>query len=163
MKWVPKGIGKGKWTHGFSRKKETRYLYRIFERLHQRCRNKNRSGYKNYGGRGISVAPEWDHPSKFKAFFDHVGHRPSSAHTLERIDNNGNYAPGNVRWATRAEQQRNRRNNVWITYGGETLCRKDAAKKYGIPDWTLKKRLKCGWSVKDALTLPVGSVKRYKK
>jgi hypothetical protein len=152
----------GRWTHGLSRRSDTRYLYRIFERLFQRCYNPNHKAYANYGGRGIRIAPEWDHPSRFPEFFSHVGHRPTNKHTLERIDNNGWYAPGNVRWATRKEQQRNRRNNVLLSFNGETLCRKDMAAKYGIPDCTIKKRLASGWPIKDALTIPVGTFKKYK-
>lgn len=161
MAYKSKGIGRGKWTHGFSRSQETGYLYRIFGRLFQRCRNPNHKAYKDYGGRGIDLAPEWDHPSKFKSFFEHVGHRPSPNHTLERINNNLGYIPGNVRWATRREQQRNRRNNIMITFDGVTLCRKDMAARAGMSDSTLKKRLKNGWSLEHALTIPVGSMWRH--
>ena len=72
-----------------------------------RCENENDSSYPDYGGRGIRIAPEWRH--NFEAFLAHVGRRPSEDHTLDRIDPDGDYRPGNVRWATRPEQQRNRR------------------------------------------------------
>ena len=154
-KYIPNGKGKGKWSHGFSRKPETRYLYRVLERMIKRCNDESGRPFKDYGGRGIAVCDEWDHPSKFPAFLAHVGHRPTAKHTIERIDNNRGYEPGNVRWATRAEQMRNTRRTVFLTFRGETLCRRDMANKYGIPDCTVKKRLKKGWSLAEALLKPV--------
>lgn len=71
-----------------------------------RCYNKNYEGFANYGGRGIKVCDEW--LNDFAAFFKYVGNKPSPRHTLDRIDNDGNYEPGNVRWATKSEQQMNR-------------------------------------------------------
>lgn len=154
-KYIPNGKGKGKWSHGFSRKPETRYLYRIMERMIRRCGQTDSKQFKDYGGRGITVCEEWNHPSKFLAFFMHVGQPPTPKHTIERIDNNRGYEPGNVRWATRAEQMRNTRRNVFITFRGETLCRRDMANRYGLPDWTVKKRLKNGWTLEDALLKPI--------
>jgi hypothetical protein len=73
----------------------------------QRCTNPNEAGYKNYGGRGIRVCDAW--LSSFEAFYAHVGPKLSPKLSLDRIDNDGNYEPGNVRWATRSEQRMNRR------------------------------------------------------
>lgn len=73
--------------------------------MRQRCTNPNRRGYNNYGGRGIKCLF-----SSFKEFINHIGPRPSPQHSVDRIDTNGHYAPGNVRWATSKEQNRNRRN-----------------------------------------------------
>lgn len=75
--------------------------------MKQRCFNPNNKRYKDYGGRGIKVCDEW--VNDFKSFYNYIGERPSSNHSLDRIDNNGNYEPGNVRWSTYEEQNNNRR------------------------------------------------------
>lgn len=108
--------------------------YRIWTAMKQRCLNPVHVGYPRYGGRGITVHPEW--MESFESFFDHVGHRPGLEFSLDRIDNDGNYEPGNVRWATRSEQAQNRQrrttcrnglhaftpeNTLW--YRGHRRCR----------------------------------------
>jgi hypothetical protein len=75
--------------------------------MKSRCYTPSTGSFKNYGGKGVTVCDEWRRD--FVAFAMHVGHPPSDAHTLDRINPFGNYEPGNVRWATQAEQQRNRR------------------------------------------------------
>lgn len=81
--------------------------YRIWQQMIQRCHNPKRPQYRYWGGRGIVVCDLWRH--SFVQFFADVGLRPSAQHTLDRIDNDGNYEPGNVRWATLSQQSGNRR------------------------------------------------------
>jgi len=80
--------------------------YRIWRAMIARCRNPNVKSYPHYGGRGIKVYEPW--LTSYLEFLAHVGRRPSPQHSIDRIDNDSDYRPGNVRWATRAEQNRNR-------------------------------------------------------
>jgi hypothetical protein len=103
--------------------------YRSWCSMIQRCTNQENPNYKNYGARGIKICERW---RDFATFLADVGHRPSPAHTLERDKNDGNYEPGNVRWATRAEQLRNTRRTVRVRTNGRDICLKDAAKEVGV-------------------------------
>jgi hypothetical protein len=89
------------------------------------------------------------------AFFADMGPRPSPAHQLDRINGDGNYEPGNVRWATMLEQSRNKRNNRWIEYDGERLLASQWAERLRVPEHRIKDRLRRGWSVEMALMAPV--------
>jgi hypothetical protein len=90
-------------THGFSYRSE----YFSWNNARMRCFNKNSESYPLYGGRGITMCEEWR--SNFAAFLAHIGPKPSSKHSIDRIDTNGHYEPGNVRWATAKQQAANRR------------------------------------------------------
>lgn len=103
--------------------------YSVWKAMRQRCNNSNHPRYKDYGERGVKVCRRWD---VYSNFLDDMGRAPSSKHSLERIDNNKGYFPRNVRWATPAEQNRNSRQNVWITRNGKTLCVADWCKELGI-------------------------------
>ena len=115
----------------------------------QRCYNPKNVSYTNYGERGITFCF-----NSFREFYAHMGDRPDNT-TLERLDNNGNYAPGNVVWATKKVQARNRRNNVYLTLDGKTQCVSAWAEQQGLSQRTLAIRLQRGWSVERALTTPV--------
>jgi hypothetical protein len=127
--------------------------YVPWKQMLQRCTNPRNHLYPRYGGRGIKVHWSW---YDFDCFLLDMGGRPSMDHSLERTDNGGDYVPENCRWATAAEQAKNRRDTRRIEYLGETLCLKDWARRYGIGYTTLLHRLKLGLSMESALTTPVG-------
>lgn len=130
-------------THGASSEKDPRAAeYRSWMAMRARCNNPNVAAYKDYGGRGIRVCAEWD---DFEAFYRDVGPRPDPKHTLDRYpDGNGDYKPGNVRWATRAEQNQNTRANVKVTVGGVELCMTEAARRAGLSLSTVRYRKRTG-------------------
>jgi hypothetical protein len=117
----------------------------------QRCCDPTFVYYSYYGGRGITVCERW---RDFSNFYADMGPRPTPQHTLDRIDNDGPYAPKNCRWATRQEQARNRRSNRMLTHNGETLCLSEWAERIDLPANALYMRLYNGWSTEQALTRP---------
>lgn len=123
--------------------------YRSWCGLKKRCLNKFDKEYPRYGGRGIRVFRGWI--KSFKAFLRHVGRRPSPLHSLDRIDNSVGYIPGNLRWATRSQQQRNTRRNVNLTIGRRTMCLKAWSDISGISPETISLRIRRGWSPEKAV------------
>ena len=134
-------------THGMSNRSE----YKIWLGIKKRCENPICPAYRHYGGRGIYLAEEFQ---DFERFLAHVGPRPNNT-SLDRIDNNGPYAPGNVRWTTRKVQARNSRHNHLLTYNGKTQPISAWAEELGFKKNTIGARLKYGWPVEMALTEPV--------
>lgn len=135
-----------------SRKNNFR-LYRVWDGIIQRCCNPNAKNYHNYGGRGISVCDEWR--TDFSVFEEYcISNGWKEGLQIDRVNNNGNYCPGNIRFVTQAENLRNKRTNHMITFNGETLCAADWCERFSIDDSTLWRRLTSGWSVEDALTKP---------
>ena len=136
-------------THGLSGSPEFFVWYDMI----RRCYDTARPHYVRYGRRGISVCSRWR--DSFATFYDDMGPRPSSAHSIDRIDNEGDYEPDNCRWATLHEQSRNTRRNHNLTHNGITMCITDWANRVGVDRRTITKRLNRGWSVELALTTPV--------
>lgn len=104
-------------------------------------RSRQTARYDDYAGRGISVCERWE---DFRNFLADMGRAPSDEHSIDRIDVNGNYEPGNCRWATRAEQMANRRNNVFVVVDGERLTVAQAAQRLGIKYGTVFRRVREG-------------------
>lgn len=126
--------------------------WKIWCNVIDRCENSKSTYYRDYGGRGISIHPSWRHD--FSSFYQAVGPRPSPKHSLDRIDNDGDYAPGNVRWATKTQQARNCRWNQHLTINSERKTIAEWAEIAGIKYATFWGRVKNGWP-KHRLFLPV--------
>lgn len=124
--------------------------YATWRHINARCKNPNNKSYKGYGGRGITVCSRWD---DFLLFLADMGTRPDN-HSIDRIDNNGNYTPDNCRWATNHQQARNKRNNVNITWDGRTQCLSDWANELGMSKATISQRLD-KWGVERTMTQPL--------
>lgn len=129
-------------------------LYHCWEAMNQRCYNSNNPGFPGYGGRGIKVCDRWR--NSFVSFADDVGPRPTPKHSIDRWpSNDGNYEPGNVRWATNREQLLNRRNNIRLTCDETTLLLTEWVERTGIPWCTIYARIQRGWDATKALKTPV--------
>lgn len=144
------GHNNGQWnvTHGMTGTP----TYRTWNHMLDRCRNPKCGDWPDYGGRGIKVCPEWE--ASFEAFHKDMGDKPEGM-TLDRIDVDGDYTPGNCRWATDKEQARNTRTNVLVEYRGETHPISEWAEIIGMEYRTLYTRIvKLGWDVERAIEEP---------
>lgn len=125
--------------------------WRSWNGMIQRCTNEKAPAWEYYGGRGITVCPQW---RDFVAFLADMGIRPEGK-TLDRVDPDGSYEPGNCRWATMREQQRNRRDCNTFTLGGVTLTLQEWAERTGIAYEALRGRYRRNWPADKALSMPV--------
>lgn len=116
--------------------------YEAWRDMKKRCYDPSNVMFARYGGRGISVCASWR--DSFERFLADVGPRPEGK-TLDRRDNDKNYEPENVRWATRAEQNRNRSNTRFVDFKGRKIPLKQAAEELGVPYDRLLKRIMAGW------------------
>jgi hypothetical protein len=136
-------------THGHAKRLSRTKTYSCWAHIIQRCKNENDSAYKNYGGRGIKVCERW---YKFENFLTDMGEQPPR-HSIERIDNNGNYSPENCKWATYKEQHNNKRVNHWIEFNNQRKTLRQWADKLGINKSTLSKRInRSNWPIEKALS-----------
>jgi hypothetical protein len=135
-------------THGRHKSRE----YRTWIGIKSRCYNPNNTGYPSYGGRGIKVCDRW--LESFENFLADMGECPDFSMSIDRIDNDGDYAPDNCEWRTIGEQANNRRDNRLLEFAGRTQTVAQWARKFGISPITIGSRLRDGWSVKRALTTP---------
>lgn len=117
--------------------------------MRKRCNNPNHPAYHHYGGRGITICATW---ADYRIFLQEMGPRPSTRHSLDRIDNSIGYSATNCRWATWDEQGNNRRSNCLLTFDGRTQTIRQWSVAAGINHRTISHRLKNGWSVEDTLT-----------
>lgn len=132
-----------------SKGKSNSITYKSWISAKQRCLNPNNHNYKNYGRRGIKMCEKWI--NSFVAFLEDMGERPSSNHTLDRIDNNGNYEKSNCRWATKREQSNNTRTNRLIKINDKEITVSEFSRKYGINISNVFYELKKGMNPKDII------------
>jgi hypothetical protein len=135
-------------SHGMSRTR----LYNVWYSMVRRCHVPSDSAYENYGGRGISVCEEWRNDPV--AFAAHIGEPPSPKHEIDRYPNNdGNYEPGNVRWATHSENNRNTRRTCFVEHEGKRVPLTTLCEQLGVPFRAVYCRVQGGTSLADALRL----------
>lgn len=134
-------------THGYARTKKSPE-YRAWVHMHQRCKNPKNASYQYYGGSGIKVCERWN---DFASFLADVGNRPTSAHSLDRLDSSGDYTPENCKWSTPAEQSRNRRGVIKLTINGVSLCMQEWSVASGTGVKAIRYRLGKGWSHEEAV------------
>ena len=133
-------------THGMTRTN----IYRIWKSMMQRCCNERDKSYYNYGARGIRVCSRWH---KFENWYADMGDRPTPQHSIERINNDGDYLPSNCKWATRAEQNSNKRVNHYIEYNGQRKTMRQWSVDLGFSYQTLASRInKLHWPIEKALS-----------
>lgn len=135
--------------HGYGRRNGKTPEYLAWVHIHTRCNNKNCKAYPDYGGRGITVCKRWD---DFVSFLADMGAKPSAQHSIDRINNDGNYEPVNCRWATRAEQRRNGSRIIWFTHNQKTMCLKDWCIELGLDYPKVYQRVHRGkWPIEQAI------------
>lgn len=124
--------------------------YEVWKAMIRRCHAPNDKRFNRYGGRGINVCLEWR--NSFESFIGYVGNRPKASYQLDRINNDDGYRPGNVRWVPVSVNARNRGNNRYFHFQGESLCLTDWASRFDISIETLRYRIDHGWPLEKALT-----------
>jgi hypothetical protein len=154
MKIVPSRL-----VHGYARRDKVHPLHRVWREMIQRCTNKNNVRYEDYGGRGIRVCDRWI--ESFEVFLKDMGPRPPgkgqggrSLYSVDRKNNDGNYEPGNCRWATTKEQARSSRRARYLSLGKETMLLSEWAVKLRVSNMALIYRLRIGMTEEEALTKP---------
>lgn len=145
-------------THGLSKHP----LYKTWQAIKDRCYNEKNQFYKKYGEKGIRMSNEWK--ESFENFYKDMGDKPSSRHSIDRIDNNGNYCKENCRWASIKEQNLNKTNTMKLLFNREIKTLYEWAKFIGIKPYTLYKRIyNQKWSVEEALTRDLQDGERKKR
>jgi len=144
---IPKLTSERFKTHGY----REHPLYGTWSKMIQRCKDPKDRFWKSYGGKGVKVCERW---LVIDNFILDMGNKPSKYHSLDRINNDGDYCPENCRWSTPLEQARNKTNNNWITINGETKCLVDWCKLNNISPSRACARIRTGWDKARAVTTP---------
>ncbi len=136
--------------HGHARGGQKSAEYLIWGAMRQRCRNPRNKRFPCYGGRGISVCERWN---LFENFISDMRMRPTKSHSIDRIDNDGDYEPNNCRWATPTEQARNTRRSIYVDYCGKRMPLKEACEAIGVKYGTIICRIHRGQSPQEAIVI----------
>ena len=155
--WKDANTSKRLKTHGLSKTS----MYLRYRSMIKRCYDPLNEEYHNYGGRGIKVCDRW--LESIDNYIEDMGKPIFSMASIDRIDNNQGYSKENCHWATKKEQSVNRRTTKFIEFNGETLCMADWSRKLGCEKKVISQRLKAGWTIEQALTMPKGTVIRYQR
>lgn len=162
---IPKSCGcaradsnKSRATHGCSRRSKATPEYCAWQGMKQRCYYPKMENYPFYGGRGIKVCSEWR--KSFTAFLADMGKKPHPSYSIERINTNGNYEPGNCVWATKLQQANNTRTNRIVEINGKKNTLANWCREYGIPRATVNSRIWQGATVVEAVTRPIDTRRR---
>lgn len=139
--------GQPREMHGRSNTPE----WRAWSAAKQRCFSPSNKRFKYYGARGISMCHEW--ADSFEAFIGYMGERPGDGYSLDRIDPDGNYEPGNCQWATLDHQKKNRR-VCYVSFEGQQRILSELCEERGVPRILVRARIRKGWTVEDAINLP---------
>lgn len=138
-------MAESRFKHGFKHESE----YHSWQGMKERCFNSKNRGYKNYGGRGITVCNRWR--NSFKNFISDMGRKPTQKHSIDRKNNNGNYTPKNCRWATKVVQANNTRRSVILSHNGKSQTIKQWSSELGLNPSAVSSRKSRGMSVGDIL------------
>lgn len=150
---MSRNLGGASVRHGHAQTKKKTKIYYVWLSMRKRCHTPSCKDYVNYGGRGITICARWN---VFENFLEDMGEKPVGM-SLDRINNDGNYEPGNCRWATPKEQTWNSKRVKLITFKGETKPMRVWDKELGFSVGTLRSRLMRGMSVEDAMLAPIRS------
>ena len=154
VKSCGRGVCNNAYKHGYTLKsKKYPAEYNLWHGMKKRCCNPTNKDYPRYGGRGIRVCDRW--LRSFAKFKSDMGDRPSPLHSIDRKDNDGDYTPENCHWATRSEQARNERRNVWIEHNGRRMVQADWASELGCTSACISHRKELGWSDEKIVTTPI--------
>lgn len=149
--------------HGMSNKR----FYNIWSNIKLRCTNKNHSLYGRYGGRGITVCKEWRNFNNFyndmyESYLKHCNDFGEKETTIDRINNDLNYTKNNCKWSNKLEQENNKSTSRYVEYNDNIYTLSNLCRKYNVPYKLIHKRLTLGWTIDDAINVPMG-MRRMKK
>lgn len=139
--------------HGYAVRGKQHPVYRVWKSMNARCRSRQSPDYENYMLRGITVCKRWEN---FNNFFDDMADTYIPGLMIERVNNDNGYSKENCRWATRMEQNRNKRNVDLIEFNGKILTKREWGRELGGNDDLIYVRIGRGWSIERAVSTPAG-------